>query len=426
MDTIFALASAPGRAGVSVIRVSGAGALDAVGGMAGPLPEVGRTLRVLRDAGGDAIDSTLILTFAKGGSFTGEAVVEIHAHGSIAVVRRILVELSGKSGLRQAEAGEFTRRALENGRMDLAQVEGLADLIDAETEAQRVQSLRVMSGALSDLAEEWRSKLLRAAALVEATIDFADEEVPTDVAPEVRALIADVRVGMARQVSGVAIAERVRDGFEVAIVGPPNAGKSTLLNRLAGRDAAITSSTAGTTRDVIEVRMDLRGLPVTILDTAGIRESADELEAMGIERGLERARLSDLRVFLGADDHGLLEPGGDDLLLRPKDDTGEFAPASVSGRTGQGVDRLVDQISDILRKRAMGSGVAIRARHGEILQQCLVFLDRAEAGLDDLQELSELVAEDLRAGIRAVDGLVGRIDVEDLLGEIFSSFCIGK
>ncbi|NCW70415.1 MAG: tRNA uridine-5-carboxymethylaminomethyl(34) synthesis GTPase MnmE, partial [Marivivens sp.] len=252
MDTIYALATASGKAGVAVIRISGVLAFEAGRRLCCDLPQ-GRGLRRIVDGQGDLIDEALVLTFDKGRSFTGEEVVELQLHGSPAIIAAVLSELSGYDGLRLAEAGEFTRRALENGRLDLAQVEGLADLIDAETEAQRKQALRVFQGALGDKVIVWREQLVRAAALVEATIDFVDEDVPVDVMPEVTELLRGVQTEMQSEAEGVRIAERIRDGFEVAIVGSPNVGKSTLLNRLAGREAAITSEIAGTTRDVIEV-----------------------------------------------------------------------------------------------------------------------------------------------------------------------------
>ena len=268
LDTIFALATAPGKAGVAVVRVSGPEAGQAGARLFGtlPAPHHART-RILKDANGHRLDQALVLFFPAGQSFTGEDVLELHLHGSVATVNAVLRVLGDMPGLRIAEPGEFTRRALENGCLDLAQVEGLADLIDAETEAQRKQALRVLSGDLGKTAESWRSDLIRAAALIEATIDFADEEVPVDVTPEVEALLARVSSSLETEIAGVQTAERIRTGFEVAIVGAPNVGKSTLLNALAGREAAITSEYAGTTRDVIEVRMDLAGLPVTLLDT---------------------------------------------------------------------------------------------------------------------------------------------------------------
>lgn len=426
MDTIFAVATARGRAGVAVIRLSGPEAFAAATELCGTLPER-RGLRMLRDRGGEALDQALVLRFEDGHSFTGEPVVEFHVHGSVAVTDALLRALAGIRGLRAAEAGEFTRRALENGCLDLAQVEGLADLIDAETEAQRVQALRVLSGALGDKAEAWRRDLIRAAALLEATIDFADEEVPVDVTPEVNDLLDQVLVSLAQERDGVGIAERIRDGFEVAIVGPPNVGKSTLLNALAGREAAITSEVAGTTRDVIEVRMDLGGLPVTVLDTAGLRETEDFVENIGIRRALDRARGADLRVFLMEDGRsGVgLEPMADDIVLRAKADLSADGDG-VSGKTGQGLDALVQRIETVLAARAGGAGTAIRARHRTAIIRAVEALETARIEVGEGPDRAELAAEDIRTAIRALDSIVGRIDVENILDEIFASFCIGK
>lgn len=426
MDTIFALATAQGRAGVAVVRLSGPDARVAAADLMVNVP-VSRGVRRLVDAQGVHLDEALVLSFAEGASFTGEDVVEFHLHGSPAVIAAVLRVLGDHPLLRPAEAGEFTRRALENGCLDLAQVEGLADLIDAETEDQRKQALRVLSGELGKRADEWRRKLLRATALLEATIDFADEEIPVDVSPEVQGLLAEVREAMQVEYDGVRSAERVRLGFEVAIVGAPNVGKSTLLNRIAGRDAAITSEIAGTTRDVIEVRFDLDGLPVTFLDTAGLRESSDVIEQIGVERAQARASDADLRVHMVLPGQvPLLDVVDGDVVVIAKADVSEGAHFGVSGVTGEGVDRLLEIISNELRKRISSSGVAIRERHRVALGTAIAGLDAADAGLSQSMVMSDLVAEELRTAVRAVDSLVGRIDVEQVLGEIFSSFCIGK
>lgn len=425
MDTIFALATAPGRAGLAVIRLSGPDALAMATVLAGPLPEHGRGLRRLRDGAGEILDEALVLTFAEGASFTGEAVVELHLHGSPAVVQAVQAALVADGRGRIAAPGEFTRRALENGSLDLSQVEGLADLLAAETEAQRRQAMRVMTGELGRVAAGWRLALIRARALVEATIDFADEDVPVDVSPEVRALILPIREEMERLARGTRMAERIRDGFGVAIIGAPNAGKSTLLNRLAGREAAITSAHAGTTRDVIEVRMDLGGLPVTLLDTAGIRETAEPVELIGIARARDRAMEADLRVHLVAPgDDSVMDVQAGDIVLVAKDDEGHAG--GVSGMTGAGVERLIGLIGERLAVLSGGARLATRERHRVAMMSAVGHLDCAVALLSESVARADEIAEELRLATRGVDSIVGRVDVEDILDVVFASFCIGK
>ncbi|MDO6481676.1 tRNA uridine-5-carboxymethylaminomethyl(34) synthesis GTPase MnmE [Shimia thalassica] len=427
-DTIFALATAPGKAGVAVVRVSGSLAQNAGKTLFGVLPEPRMaSLRLLKDREGRRLDQALVLFFKEKSSFTGEDVLELHLHGSVAVVNAVLRELSDMDGLRLAEAGEFTRRALENGCLDLSQVEGLADLIDAETEAQRRQALRVLSGDLGNLAGQWRENLIRAAALIEVTIDFADEEVPVDVSPEVNDLLSGVQVQLSKEIEGVETAERIRTGFEVAILGAPNVGKSTLLNALAGREAAITSEFAGTTRDVIEVRMELNGLPVTLLDTAGLRETEDHVEGIGIERAKERAANADLRVFLiESGEKPDFEPICGDIVRAAKADTLEDVRDAVSGKTGQGVNELVRDITEVLSSKAARSGIATRERHRRAMLGAQDSLTSARAVVALGPDSYEIAAEEIRTAIRALDSIVGRVDVENLLDEIFSSFCIGK
>ncbi|PSK88417.1 tRNA modification GTPase trmE [Limimaricola soesokkakensis] len=427
MDTIYALATARGRAGVAVVRISGPSARLAAERMAGALPKHGRGLRTLRDGEGEALDEALVLTFAEGRSFTGAEVVELHLHGSRAVINAVLTRLSEMPGLRLAEAGEFTRQALENGRLDLSQVEGLADLIDAETEAQRRQAMRSMAGGLGEKADLWKRDLLRAMALLEAVIDFAEEDVPVDVTPEVIELLDRCETAMRREMEGVGAAERIREGFEVAIIGAPNMGKSTLLNYLAGRDAAIISDVPGTTRDVIEVRMELRGLPVTLLDTAGLRDSDDEVEAIGIARARSRAASADLRLHLVVPedyDHGFSGP--DDIVRIGRADLQADPRLGISGKTGAGVSELLDEIAGRLSERTLGAGVAIRERHRLALRDGIEHINHCRDILPEGTMSLDLAAEELRLAVRALDSLVGRVDVEDILGEIFSSFCIGK
>lgn len=430
MDTIYALATARGRAGVAVIRLSGPQAHHAVAALTSvALPRVRQAAlrKILWQE--EVLDEALVLLFDAGHSFTGEAVAELQLHGSVAVVAAVLRALASQTDLRLAEAGEFTRRALENGRLDLAQVEGLADLIDAETEAQRKQALRVFAGEIGRRIEAWRPRLLRAAALMEAVIDFVDEDVPVDVTPEVRELLTGLLVELRAELAAAPLSERIRDGFEVAIIGAPNVGKSSLLNALAGREAAITSEIAGTTRDVIEVRLDLAGLPVTLLDTAGLRDTEDQIEAIGIERAVARGQAADLRVvILDKPDEALpLSLQSDDIVLLGKADIRERSEIRmISAKTGAGLDALIYDISAILSQRAVGSGSLIRERQRLAVAQAVEALESALVEVGRGLERIELAAEDVRRAARALDKLIGRIGVEDVLGEIFSSFCIGK
>jgi len=427
MDTIYAQASARGKAGVAVIRVSGRYAHDAGRCLAGKLPERRvAAVRVLRGPDGETLDEALVLVFDRGASFTGENVVEFHIHGGIAVSAAVLRALGKLDGLRPAEPGEFSRRALENDCLDLSQVEGLGDLIEAETEVQRRQAMNVYSGRLGEKVGLWRDLLIRAASLLTAMIDFADDGIPQDVFPEVTDVLDALAKELGAEIEGASVAERLRDGFEVAIVGPPNVGKSTLLNRLAGREAAIASELAGTTRDVIEVRMDIDGLPVTFLDTAGLREGGDRIERIGIERSKERAIRADLRVFLTGDgdvDRSLVR--ADDIIATGKADL-HARPDGVSGLTGKGVDALVGRISAILERRVAGIGHAIRERHRVSLGKAVISIEAARTEIASGQKRVEIAAEEIRNATGALDSVVGRTGIEDILDEIFSRFCIGK
>ncbi|KMK65411.1 tRNA uridine-5-carboxymethylaminomethyl(34) synthesis GTPase MnmE [Puniceibacterium sp. IMCC21224] len=427
METIFALATAQGKSGVAVVRVSGSLAWFVAGKMGGSLPSPRvAALRVLKASDGGFLDEALVLLFEEGRSFTGEQVVEFHLHGSVAVVRAVLSELGKFDGIRQAEAGEFTRRALENGRLDLTQVEGLADLIESETEAQRRQALRVLSGDLGKRVSSWRLDLIRAASLLEAVIDFADEDVPVDVTDEVLELLASVLIGVRQELQGFSGAERIRSGFEVAIVGAPNVGKSTLLNALAGRDAAITSDIAGTTRDVIEVRMDIGGLPVTLLDTAGLRDTVDEIEALGVGRARARAATADLRVFLVEPGQAPdMTPEKDDLVIQSKADL-RVDGLGVSGLTGVGLTQLISDIQARLSGRIGQTSLITRERHRVALREGVDGLETAMQVVGRGPNEYDIAAEEVRIVIRRLSSLVGHVDVESLLDEIFASFCVGK
>ncbi len=427
MDTIFALASARGQAGVSVVRVSGDKAVAAGEMLAGELPFPGKAaLRSIRSRNGDLIDRALVLRFQRGRSFTGEDVVEFQVHGSVAIIGSILRELGDIDGLRMAEAGEFTRRALENGQLNLTEVEGLSDLLVAETEAQRRQAMRLYSGELARTGDRLRNKLMKALALIEVTIDFADEEVPVDVMPEATALLDEVLTELTGELAGIGVAERLRDGFEVALVGAPNVGKSTLLNFLAGREAAITSEVAGTTRDIIEVRMDIDGFPVTFLDTAGMRESRDVVEKIGISKSRARIAAADMRIVLiNGDEQPKVSLTDDDIIVSSKSDLGAGPWRGISGVSGEGVPELLESIGSVFEQRIAGVGLAVKERHRVSIGNGISCLDSAKKLISD-QGGDELVANEVRAAVSALDALVGRVGVENVLDEIFGRFCLGK
>ena len=421
MDLIFAEATPPGRGGVSVIRLSGTNARLTAERLVGQMPDARHAyFRTLRHDD-EPIDQVLAMWFPEGQSFTGDEVAELHLHGAPVISRRVGSALLCM-GARPAEAGEFTRRAFLNGRMDLAEIEGLGDLLAAETEAQRKLALRTASGELAQKALEWRQLLIEAGALVEVSVDFADEDVPDEVPNRVFEAIAELREALQRELAGFSSAERIRMGFEVAIIGPPNAGKSSLLNRLAQRDVAIVSDREGTTRDVIELKFDLNGLPVTFLDTAGLRESEDAVERIGIDRALNRAKSADLRIHLSRDGdivQELWHP--DDVIAVSHADIHESdADLTLSAVTGHGIDKMIGIIGEILRNRVSSAGLISHER------QRLEIITALEAveGVGGLP--AELIAEKLRLSAASLDRLLGRIGADDYLDVIFSSFCIGK
>ena len=428
MDIIFAFATAVGRAGVSVLRLSGQGVFDSLKPVMPKIDAHRRTpyLAGFQKISGELIDTPLVLGFASGASFTGEETVELHLHGSRAIQKEAVVILSQLPNMRMAEPGEFTRRALINGRMTLEEVEGLADLIDAETESQAIQARKLLNGHLKTAVAEWRAKIIHASALLQATIDFADEEVPIDVFPEVSEILGLLCAELEVQASGVFVSERIRSGFEVAIIGKPNAGKSSFINALARRDVAIVTDVAGTTRDVLEVDLDLRGHSVRVLDTAGIRKTDDTVEKIGVERALERAASADLRIWLRTVDDSVepLPMTVDDLVVAAKDDEGRLANG-LSAKTGYGIDRILNHIGAVLSDRVSRVGVATLERHGIAIRSSIGYLKTALLGLENDQEV-ELVADDLRAATRQLDQLIGQVDVEDVLDKVFSSFCLGK
>ena len=451
-STIFALSSGRPPAAIAVVRVSGPRAGVALEKLIGRLPEPRKAAlaRVRDPQSNEIIDEALALWFPAPHSETGEDVAELQLHGGQAVIAGVLNALGRIEGCRPAEAGEFTRRAFENGRLDLTAVEGLADLIAAETQAQRRLAFRQLKGLIGDRAEAWRRRLIEALALVEARIDFSDEaDVPEDLIGPALYAAQQLRDEIAGVLADGRRGERLRDGLVVAIAGPPNAGKSTLLNRLARREAAIVSPYAGTTRDVIEVHLDLEGYPVTLLDTAGIRDSDEPVEQEGVRRARERAAAADLVLWVidGSAGGPAIEDQPKNLgnaaiwLVRNKVDhaaASSYADAAkhdsseyeftilISALTGTGMETLTAALSDYAKTyfASTESALITRARHRRALEETVAALDRAVAR--DHANDEELIAEELRSAATMLGRLTGRVDVEDILDVIFRDFCIGK
>jgi tRNA modification GTPase len=440
-DTIFALSSGRPPVAIAVIRVSGPRARTALEILAGRVPEPRRAgfARLRNGPGGDVLDEAVTLWFPGPNSETGEDVAELQVHGGRAVIAAVLAALGRLEGLRPAEPGEFTRRAFENGRLDLTTVEGLADLIYAETEAQRRQAYRQLAGTLGKQAESWRTRLIEAQALVEASIDFSDEaDVPEKLLEPTLATARTLRDEIAAALADENRGERLREGMVVAIAGPPNAGKSSLMNRLARRDVAIVTPHAGTTRDVIEVHLDLGGYPVTLLDTAGIRETQDPVEIEGVRRARERADAADLVLWVTdatADVGESGQAGGAEVWqVRNKIDLLGSAPAkcrseqslAISALTGAGLPELIAALARHAETALAGAETSLvtRERHRVALRKVVEALDRTlaegPAGREDI------VAEELRLAGRELGRLTGHVDVEDVLDVIFRDFCIGK
>ena len=442
--TVFALSTAPGRSAIAVFRITGplaAGALARLTGLAAPAPR--QAVRVeIRDPGtGEVLDDGLALRFPAPASYTGEDLVELHLHGGRATVEAVGLALGRLDGLAPAGPGDFTRRAFLAGKLDLTRVEAVADLIDAETEAQRRQAMRQAGGALAALYDGWRGDLIGALAHLEAVIDFPDEDLPPETEAEIAGTIAVLARDVARHLADARRGERLRDGVAVAVLGPPNVGKSSLVNALARRDVAIVAPEPGTTRDAIEVHLDLGGYPAVVADTAGLRDEAGAVEKEGIRRALDRAGNADLRLVML--DARAPEPDaalaalidGDALLVLNKTDLTDLRaappPRRVAGtdaiplsvRTGDGLDALLARLGAAVAERA-ASGAApapTRLRHRLALEACQGALERA-AG----QPAPELRAEDLRAAAAALGRLTGRVGVDDVLDAIFRDFCIGK
>ena len=425
-DTIFAPASGAGRAAVAVLRLSGPAAGPVLRALcAGPLPPPRRaSLRRLRAPDGTVLDHALVLWLPGPASYTGEESAELHLHGGRAVTEAVAAALVA-AGARPAEPGEFTRRAFLNGRMDLVAAEAVADLVDAETEAQRRQALRQLEGALGDLYRGWSERLLRLMAQEEALIDFPDEDLPPEVAAAAAAETAALRAELAAHLADDRRGERLREGLVFAVTGPPNVGKSSLVNALAGREVAIVAATPGTTRDALETRVVLGGVPVTLVDTAGLRDAADPVEAEGVRRARARAAAADLVIAVTV--AGTADPAAAaTILVANKTDLGGAVPPGalgVSAATGAGLDALRAQLAEAARRLTDQSGPPplTRTRHRAALSEAVAALERAAAA-----PLPELRAEDLRQALRAIGRITGAVGVEDVLDRIFAQFCIGK
>lgn len=423
MDTIFALSSGQPPAAIAVVRISGPGALAALETLADKMPQPRQATLVQLSEDGDMLDRALALRFDGPRSATGEDLVELHLHGGRAVVAAVLAALGRIGGMRQAEPGEFTRRAFINGRIDLAEAEGLADLLQAETQSQRRSAMGLAEGTLSRLVQGWTQDLLRLSAAVEAQLDFADEgDIESGLPPQWHVDLGRL-VGAIEDLLDRPPAERLRDGVRVVIAGPPNSGKSTLLNALVGREAAITSAIAGTTRDLIEASVAMNGVPLVLVDSAGLRETGDAIEAIGVDRAEAAVTAADLVLWLGVPEDRPERPGV--ILVSPKSDVGLHPSGRglpVSALTGDGLGVLVDRL--VLEARALlphDGEVTTNRRHQEALREAVVGLNEAKREKDLI-----LVAEGLRCARVALGRVTGQAGVEHMLDALFGSFCIGK
>lgn len=446
-STIFALSSGRGKAGIAVIRISGpqtSHALEQLGA-GGPAPRKLVLCALKAPDSEEVLDQALVAWFPGPHSFTGEDMAELHVHGGLAVIEGVLGALGALDGFAPAEPGAFTRRAFHNGKLDLVAIEGLADLIEAETQAQRRQAVRQLDGQLGALYENWRQSLIQVLAYVEATLDFPDEDdVPVRVSEELRATLRQVLGEISDHLDDNRQGERLRSGVRVVIAGPPNVGKSSLLNCLAQRDAAIVSSQAGTTRDIIEVHLNLGGMPVILVDTAGIHESADDIEKQGIARAQAQSKQADILLWLCAMDDKrfqganladleLVDAGVEPVLIFTKADLDQGghdagdrqATCSISVKTGEGIETLLDYLTG-QAQALIGTGheaVLTRSRHRQALVECCGHLKQA---LEQNLDAEELNAEDIRLAMRALGRITGRVDVEAVLDVVFGDFCIGK
>ena len=432
--TIFALSTPESLSAIAIIRISGPDTLNALGllcccNISSFKKKRTLTLKKIYSSDNALLDEALVVSFEKNKSFTNEQMAELHIHGSIIVIKTVMETLSKMPFLRQAFPGEFTQRALENNKLNFTQVEGLSDLLQAETEYQQKQALDTYTGKTNKKIIKWKNEILKTLSLIEANIDFYEDVDDTDLIKKVTKSILSLEKDLITEKKGFKFSESLRSGFIVSIVGKPNSGKSTLINKLAKRNVAITSRISGTTRDIIELRYNLDGIPIVFLDTAGIRKSKNKIEKIGISKSLKKANKSHLRVILSENMEEVLSLGlkksSLDIVLRPKGDLKGSEP-SISGKTGKGVENLLQLIKERLSSKKITSTVINRTRHLERVNVCINYINNIKELISrDVIEL-ELLANELRGIILNIDGLLGLIDTESMLGEIFSNFCIGK
>ena len=441
--TIYALSSGPGLSGIAVIRISGNETKEVLLNMTKgsmPLPRVASLKKILDIKTKKLIDEGIVIWFPGPNSYTGEDMAEMHVHGSRAVIKSILSNIAKVKNCRLAEAGEFTKIAFHNDKINLLKAESIGDLIASETEIQRKQALKIMSGKSSYKFNSWRESLLKILSRFEAKIDFPDEDLPKDILKNIKIELEKIKSEIGKILDDSKVGERIREGFKIAIIGPTNAGKSSLLNYLSRREVAIVSEMAGTTRDTIEVHLNIDGFPVVMSDTAGIRNSEDEIEKKGIKLAFKKAEDADLNILVfepkSADFKGFLKDldlkkslfviNKSDLRLNKNQELEQYSPISISIKNDVNIDKLIDQIKKNLKNKfvSIEDTIITRERHRQHLEQCVAHLD--EFSKKNNEKDFDKAAEDLRLATRHLGMLVGKVDVEEILGSIFNDFCIGK
>ncbi len=427
---IFALSTNPGKSSISIIRLSGPDAFFIANKFLDKEPVIRKATKKKIIYNNDLIDVGIVIFYPYNYSYTGEQLVEFNLHGSNAVIKKMLEILSNQENSRIAYPGEFTKRAFENNKIDLSQVEGIYNLIEAETESQRKLSLKILEGSLGIKVKKWKRQLINIISLLEASIDFSEEELPKNILKDIKNNIKAIKLDFQKELKGSIIADSINNFFEVAIVGKPNVGKSTLLNYLSKKNSSIVTDVPGTTRDIIEIKLDIKGLPVVFLDTAGLHKSNDKVEKIGIKKTLERLSKVDLRVFLINSNKELKSfeklIKKQDLIFFAKNDLKNKKNNGISGKTGEGTDLLLDKVFYFFSKKTNSIGTVVNNRHRLIIKNSLFFIDDALSKCNSSFDKVEMIAEDIRNTINELNFLTGKVGVEDILSNIFSKFCIGK